>query len=204
MNAKSTNFTSPAYAGTLRDICAARDIDIQLGHDLVSLDPGRHAAVFARADAEPLTLKYDLIHVTPPQNAPDFLKASPLGNADGWVEVDKHTLVHVRYPDVFSLGDCSNLPTSKTGAAVREQAPVVAANLMATRLGVPLPKSYNGYTACPVVTGYGTLVMAEFDYSKEPTESFPIDQNKERYSMYAVKAYLLPQLYWHGMLRGRM
>jgi sulfide:quinone oxidoreductase len=204
MNAKPTNFTSPAYAGTFRDICAARDIDIQLGHDLVSLDPERHEAVFARTGAEPITLHYDLIHVTPPQYAPDFLKASPLGNAEGWVEVDKYTLVHVRYPDVFGLGDCSNLPTSKTGAAVREQAPVVAANLMASRRGLPLTGFYNGYTACPVVTGYGTLVMAEFDYSKEPTESFPIDQNKERYSMYAVKTYLLPQLYWHGMLRGRM
>ena len=210
MNAKPVNFTAPAYAGTFRALCARRDIAINLQHDLVALRPERREAVFATPEGERVE-RYDLIHVTPPQSAPDFLKRSPLGNAEGWVEVDKHTLQHVRHPDVFALGDCSNLPTSKTGAAIRSQAPVLVANLMAHRVAraaaaaqVALPAAYNGYTACPVVTGYGSLVMAEFDYSKEPAESMPFDQNQERYSMYALKTYLLPQLYWHGMLRGRM
>lgn len=204
MNAKPVNFTAPAYATTFREMCAERGIEINLGHDLVALRPDSREAVFARADGSELVMPYDLIHVTPPQSAPQFLKASPLANADGWVDVDKHTLAHTRYPNVFALGDCSSLPTSKTGAAIRKQAPVVAENLMAVRANQILPASYDGYTACPVVTGYGTLVMAEFDYSKEPNESFPFDQNRERYSMYALKAYALPQLYWHGMLRGRM
>jgi sulfide:quinone oxidoreductase len=210
MNAKPVNFTAPAYAGTFRELCARRGIAIHLQHDLVALRPERREAVFATPDGERVE-RYDLIHVTPPQSAPDFLKRSPLGNAEGWVEVDKHTLQHVRHPDVFALGDCSNLPTSKTGAAIRSQAPVLVANLMAHRVAQaagaaqgPLPAAYDGYTACPVVTGYGSLVMAEFDYSKEPAESMPFDQNQERYSMYALKTYLLPQLYWHGMLRGRM
>jgi len=204
MNAKPVNFTAPAYATTFREMCAERDIAIHLGHDLIALRPESHEAVFSRPNEADLTVPYDLIHVTPPQSAPDFLKASPLANADGWVDVDKHTLAHTRHPNVFALGDCSSLPTSKTGAAIRKQAPVVAENLMALRTGSALTASYDGYTACPVVTGYGSLVMAEFDYSKEPKESFPFDQNRERYSMYALKAYALPQAYWHGMLRGRM
>ncbi|MCC7053246.1 MAG: hypothetical protein IT355_08240 [Gemmatimonadaceae bacterium] len=118
--------------------------------------------------------------------------------------MDKETLQHARYNDVFGIGDCTNLPTSKTGAAIRSQAPALVANLMAFRRGEPLPNRYDGYTACPVVTGYGTLVMAEFDYTKQPAESMPFDQNRERYSMYALKTYALPQLYWHGMLRGRL
>jgi sulfide:quinone oxidoreductase len=203
MNAKPVNFTAPAYAATFREICAERDLEIRLGHDLVALDVPRKIATF-QTPTGAVTMNYDLIHVTPPQSAPDFLKRSPLANADGWVDVDKHTLRHVTYPDVFALGDCSSLPTSKTGAAIRKQAPVVARNLRAAREGLPLPASYDGYTACPVVTGYGSLVMAEFDYSKEPTESMPFDQNQERYSMYALKAYLLPQLYWHGMLKARL
>lgn len=204
MNAKPTNFTAPAYGVTLRKICDDRGIEIQLEHDLVELRPDAHEAVFRKSDGTDVVMHYDLIHVTPPQSAPDFLKKSPLANADGWVEVDKYTLAHVRYPDVFALGDNSSLPTSKTGAAVRGQTPVLVANLMAHRARHAMTASYDGYTACPVVTGYGKLIMAEFDYSKNPKESFPFDQNQERYSMYAFKAYALPRLYWHGMLRGRM
>ncbi len=204
MNAKPTNFTAPAYGVTLRRICEERGIEIQLEHDLVELRPDTREAVFRKSDGSDVVMHYDLIHVTPPQSAPDFLKTSPLANADGWVEVDKHTLAHVRYPDVFAIGDNSSLPTSKTGAAVRGQTPVLVANLMAHRARQAMTASYDGYTACPVVTGYGKLIMAEFDYSKNPKESFPFDQNMERYSMYALKAYALPRLYWHGMLRGRM
>jgi sulfide:quinone oxidoreductase len=204
MNAKPTNFTAPSYGATLRRICDERGIDIQLEHDLIALRPDVREAVFRRGDGSELVMHYDLMHVTPPQSAPDFLKRSPLANADGWVEVDKHTLAHVRYPDVFALGANSSLPTSKTGAAIRGQAPVLVENLMAHRAQRALTASYDGYTACPVVTGYGKLIMAEFDYSKQPKESFPFDQNQERYSMYALKAYALPRLYWHGMLRGRM
>jgi sulfide:quinone oxidoreductase len=203
-NAKPVNFTAPAYATTLRRICAERGIEIELEQDLVALRPEQREAVFRLKDGSEVVERYDLIHVTPPQSAPDFIKESPLANADGWVEVDKHTLEHVRYADVFALGDCSSLPTSKTGAAIRSQAPVLVDNLMALRQHRALTASYDGYTACPVVTGYGKLIMAEFDYSKNPKESFPFDQNQERYSMYALKAYALPRAYWHGMLKGRM
>ena len=96
-----------------------------------------------------------------------------------------------------------SLPTSKTGAAIRKQAPVLVRNLLAAMRGMPLPARYNGYTSCPLITGYGKLVMAEFDYDLKPQETLPFDQSKERLSMYLVKKYLLPQLYWRGMLRGR-
>ena len=136
-------------------------------------------------------------------SAPDFIRSGPLANADGWVDVDRDTLQHVRYPNVFSLGDASSLPTSKTGAAIRKQAPVLVKNLVAAILGRPLEGKYDGYTACPLVTGYGKLVMAEFDYNNEPRETFPFDQSKERWTMYQVKARLLPKLYWWGILKGR-
>ncbi len=148
--------------------------------------------------------RYDLLHVAPPQSAPDVVKASPLAGPGGWVEVDRATLQHVRYPNVFSLGDASSLPTSKTGAAVRGQAPVVVENLLAFLDGRLLPRRYDGYTACPLVTGYGKLVLAEFDYDGNPRETFPFDQSKERYSMYQLKRYGLPLLYWQGMMRGRV
>jgi len=117
---------------------------------------------------------------------------------------DKYTLQHTRYPNIFSLGDASSLPTSRTGAAIRKQAPVLVKNLVAAMRGKPLTARYDGYAACPIVTGYGRLIMAEFDYDGTPKESFPFDQSKERYSMYLLKAYGLPVIYWHGILKGRL
>ena len=101
------------------------------------------------------------------------------------------------------MGDASSLPTSKTGAAIRKQAPVLVANLLAHRAGRPLPARYDGYTSCPIVTRRGRMMLAEFDYDGNPSESFPFNQAKERYSMWLLKRYALPLLYWHGMLKGR-
>ena len=198
-------FSVPKYANSLNRVIARRGIETRYQHNLVELHPSNRQAVFERLDTgERVTLDYDMIHVTPPQSAPDFIKQSPLADEGGWVDVNKHTLQHNRFPNVFALGDASNLPTSKTGAAIRKQAPTLATNLMAAINGVPMPASYDGYTSCPLVTGYGRLILAEFDYDGNPKESFPFDQSRERYSMYVLKAYGLPEMYWHGMLRGRM
>lgn len=201
---KATLFTAPYYTPKLEEICRERDIKVTLEHDLQELRPEAREAVFRNLrSGEEIVLHYDMIHVTPPMSAPEFIRKSPLANADGWVDVDKDTLRHTRYPNVFALGDASSLPTSKTGAAIRKQAPVLVENLIAAMTSAPNGASYDGYTSCPLVTGYGKVIMAEFDYSKNPVETFPFDQRKERRSMYALKAHLLPTLYWHGMLRGR-
>ncbi len=197
-------FSVPKYAKTLNAVIARKGIDVRFRHDLTEIRPDAKEAVFTHLDTgETVVLPYSMIHVTPPQSAPDFVKNSPLADAAGWADVDKHTLQHVRYPNVFSLGDASSLPTSKTGAAIRKQAPVLVRNLLAAVDGRELPARYDGYAACPIVTGYGKLVMAEFDYTLTPRESFPFDQSKERLSMYLLKKHLLRPLYWHGILRGR-
>jgi sulfide:quinone oxidoreductase len=134
---------------------------------------------------------------------PSFIASSPLADKEGWVDVEPDTLRHRKFPNVFSLGDCANLPTSKTGAAIRKQAPVVVGNLAAAIAGKPFTRKYDGYTSCPVVTGIGKLVLAEFDYKKQPVETFPVDQSQERWSMWVLKRYFLPLMYWHGMLKGR-
>jgi sulfide:quinone oxidoreductase len=135
--------------------------------------------------------------------APDLVRNGPLASKAGWIDVDKATLQHVRFPNVFALGDASSLPTSKTGAGIRKQAPVLVDNLLAAMAGRPLTARYDGYTSCPLVTGYGKLILAEFDYEGTPRETFPFDQSKERRSMYILKKHVLPKLYWHGMMRGR-
>lgn len=192
------------YKEALEKLVDKRNIQTHFNRHLVEVRADEKVAVFEGADGEDrLELEYDMLHVTPPQSAPDFIKESPLSNADGWVEVDKYTTQHVRHPNVFSAGDCSSLPTSKTGAAVRKEVPVLVENLLAHRAGEKLAARYDGYASCPLVTGYGRLILAEFDYDGNPCETFPFNQAEERYSMYAMKAYALPEMYWHGMLKGR-
>ena len=203
-SAKEGIFPVAKYKASLQKVLARKKIDTRFQHDLKELRPDKKEAVFTHlGTGEEITMAYDIIHVTPPMSAPDFLKNSPLGNEAGWVDVHKDTMQHNTYANIFALGDCSNLPTSKTGAAIRKQAPVLVENLLNVMQGQVAEKAYDGYTSCPLVTGYGSLVLAEFDYDKQPAESFPFDQAQERYSMYALKAYGLPQMYWHGMLRGR-
>lgn len=192
------------YRAALEKVVARYGIKTDFYQELVEVRPDEKIAVFEhRQTGEKKEMEYEMLHVTPPQSAPDFLKKSPLGNEAGWVSVDKETMQHTKYPNIFSCGDASSLPTSKTGAAIRKQAPLLVKNLMAVMHGQALTGAYNGYTSCPLVTGYGSLILAEFDYDSQPAESFPFDQAQERYSMYALKAYGLPQMYWHGMLKGR-
>lgn len=140
--------------------------------------------------------------LTPPMSAPDFIKKSPLAHEAGWVGVDKYTMRHPRYPNVFSLGDASSLPASKTTAAVRQEAPTLAKNLPAAMRNESLGGRHDGYASCPLVAGYGKLIPAEFDYDLNPKETFPFNQAKERLNMYLLKKHVLPAPYWHGMLRG--
>jgi sulfide:quinone oxidoreductase len=192
------------YARTLRRVLQRKGVETLFRHNLLEVRPASREAVFEQLDTgERVTISYDLLHVVPPQSAPDVVKRSPLADAGGWVDVDRRSLRHRRWANVFGLGDASNLPTAKTAAAVRHQARIVVDNLVAALSGREPVAVYDGYTACPVVTGYGRLVMAEFDYDCQPRESFPFDQSKERYSMYLLKRHGLPLLYWHGMLRGR-
>ncbi len=198
-------FSVAKYAAALNKVIDRKKIDTRYKHNLVEIRPETKEAVFEHLDSGDLiTMPYNMIHVTPPQSAPDFIKRGPLANEAGWVDVDKHTLQHVRYPNIFSLGDASSLPTSKTGAAVRKQAPVLVANMVRATQGKALAPAYDGYAACPLVTGYGKLIMAEFDYDLKPQESFPFDQSKERLSMYLFKKYGLPAMYWHAIMQGRL
>ena len=197
-------FAVEKYRKTLDRVVERKQIQIHFQHNLVEIKPDARKAIFEHLDTkERVTVPYEMAHVTPPMSAPDVIKRSPLANAAGWVDVEKFTLQHPRFSNVFPIGDCSGLPTSKTGAAIRKQAPVLVKNLLAAMQGQPLQAKYNGYTSCPIVTGYGRLVLAEFDYEGKPQETFPFDQSKERLSMYLLKAYALPRLYWDGMLRGR-
>ncbi len=152
--------------------------------------------------AETVEKTFDMMHVVPPQSAPDFVRQSPLASTDGWVEVNPETLRHVRYGNVFSLGDVCSAPNAKTAAAVRKQAPVVAENVLAALDGKGPRTIYDGYGSCPLIVERGKVVLAEFGYGGKLLPTFPFDPRVPRRSGWIFKQKLLPYIYWDLMMKG--
>lgn len=156
-----------------------------------------------------IEMPFDLLHLAPPQTAPKFVKESVLVNEAGWLDVDINSLQHKKYLNIFGIGDVAALPTAKTGAAIRKQAPVVVDNILKLIKGKTADnKSYQGYSSCPLVTGYGKMVLAEFNYKNEFTPDPKLkmmligDSSKEHWRLWLLKKYMLPYLYWHKMMKG--
>ena len=175
--------------------------------NLIKVDGPARKAWFEVKDAEGnLSIEeksFDMLHVVPPQVAPDFIRHSPLADAAGWCEVDPHSLQQVRYPHIFALGDVCSTSNAKTAAAVRKQIVVVAENLLALRKQAPLPLKYDGYGSCPLTVEKGKVVLAEFGYGGRLLPTFALDPTVARRSAWFLKTTLLPWFYWNGMLKGR-
>lgn len=199
----------------LEEIYAERGIPVTMHHRVKSVDTEACKVTFERRPAqgangvELVTVEFDFLHIVPPMRAPRFVRESALalneatGKQSDWTPTDHATLVHKRFKNVFVAGDVADLPTSKTGAAVRMQAPVVAANLIAAMEKRGPDAAYDGYAACPFVTEYGKVLMAEFDYTKKPRPTLPLlDPGKEHRPGWILKRYILKPFYFELMLRG--
>jgi sulfide:quinone oxidoreductase len=221
------------FAKTLNHIIASRHIIFKPFYSPISIDGKAKTITFryntamagndcmtqknvklheeVQGDTE-MVMPYDMLHLAPPQTAPKFIQESPLAMADGpnkgWLEVDIHTLNHPKFLNVYGIGDSAALPTAKTGAAIRKQAPVVVEHIRAAEAHTTSPLRYEGYSSCPLVTGYGKMLLAEFKYDNvrdsDPLISTFVDTTKESWLMWILKKYGLPYLYWNQMLRGKM
>lgn len=200
-------FTVPPVDVRVKEMFAGRGISVNPSHVLVAIDAGAKRATY-RTPTGDVTLDYDFIHVVPPMRAPDAVINSPLPwrngvlAADGWIEADKATLRHPRFPNVFSVGDVAGVPRGKTAASVKWQVPVVVDNLVAETAGRTPAATYNGYTSCPMVTAYGKAMLIEFDYDGTLTPSFPfIAPLEELWVSWVIEEKGLKGAY-RAMLRG--
>lgn len=211
-------------AETLMKVVDRKDINLRFGHLLKKVDGEKQIAWYALADnhseynhkdievskdGDLVGIHFDMLHLAPPQTAPKFIQESPLVNAEKWLDVNQHTMQHNKYSNIFGLGDVAALPTAKTGAAVRKQVPIVVDNISLliehNKIGT---MSYNGYSSCPLVTDYGKMVLAEFDYESNFTPDPKLkqmlisDSSKEHWRLWILKKYILPYLYWNKMMKG--
>lgn len=178
------------------------DIELNLQSNLVAIDGPAKKAFFQQGENK-VEVDFDVIHVVPPQCAPEFISSSPCADSSGWFAVDKFTLRSDKYVNVFGLGDVTNAPNAKTAAAVRKQVPVVCENLLATIKDDELMAGYNGYGACPLTVEHGKVVLAEFGYGGKLLPSFPVDNTKPSRKAWFLKRHMMPFIYWQLMLKGR-
>ena len=176
--------------------------------EVLEVDAEAQAVVLGRlGGGRAERLPYDVLHVVPPQSAPDWLKRSSLPAPDdplGFVEVDTRTLRHARYPDVWSLGDAAATTNSKSGGALRKQTLALAKNLAAVLRGERPTTFYDGYAVCPFTVSRSTVVFAEFDdhYRLQPTIPFWRTLYRERRLAWVFDRHILPWAYWHLILKG--
>ena len=204
-NAGAALFGVAAYVPALMEYVEKYAIDLELESNLVAVDGPAKVATFRGKDGDE-QVEFDMLHVVPPQVAPDVVRNSVLAGAGGFVEVDQQTLRHTRFANVFGLGDACSAPNAKTAAAARKQAPVVAVNALKVLDGLEPTAAYDGYGSCPLTVERGKIVLAEFGYGGKLMPSFPswlIDGTKATRLSWVLKADALPWIYWNGMLKGR-
>lgn len=216
-------FGVPEYHDAIKAQFEARDMKWHYSHNLIKVDPVKKIATFDNfmqvqgawdEDLEEYAMEtkhnyvdvpFDFLHITPPMVAAEEIGSSPIGSPKGWVPVDKETLQHVKYKNVFALGDIAGIPMGKTGGSARKQYKVVVDNIITMMEGgdINANAKYGGYTVCPLITGLGTVMLAEFDWSGKPTPSFPLDPTQERWIWWLLKVYALKPMTQYGMLSGR-
>jgi sulfide:quinone oxidoreductase len=198
------------YVPALMSYIERYGIDLHFESTLVAVDGDAHIAIFEQKAADGTRRRvettFDMLHAVPPQVAPDFVRHSPLADVGGFIDVDRRTLRHTRFPNIYALGDVINTPNAKTAAAARKQAPVVAVNALAALDGREPEVGYDGYGSCPLTVERGRIVLAEFGYGGKLLPSFPqwiLDGSKPSRLGWILKDHVLPSVYWHGMLKGR-
>jgi sulfide:quinone oxidoreductase len=206
-NAGPVLFGVPFFAKALSKVVADYGIKTNFNHNLVAIDGPAKSATFEVTDSDGnkqrITKAFDMIHVTPPQSAPDFIKKSPLANAAGWIDVNPKSLQHNQFSNIFALGDAAATSNAKTAAAIRKQAPVVVDNILSLQNKTDIREGYDGYGSCPLTTSLSTVMLAEFSYDGKVTPSFPfLDPRKNRFIWWWGKTTGFPWLYWHLMIKG--
>lgn len=205
-NAGGVVFGVPTFVPPLMEYIKRYNAKLNFMHNLVKVDGPSKTATFevTAADGSKTVVerKFDMIHVVPPQVPPDFVANSPLANSAGWVDVDQHTMQHVKFANVFSLGDAGSMPNAKTTAAIRKQAPIVANNIVRMRKGMKPLAEYDGYGACPLTVEKGKVVLAEFSYGGKLAPTFPLNPAVPRRLNWMLKKHVFPALYWFGALKG--
>lgn len=186
------------------------NIPVNFKHSLSAIDIHARKATFDLDDGKKIVTDYDFIHVVPPMRAPDCIINSNLSSkiapyaSEGWLAVNKDTLQHLVYPNVFGAGDINGTPKGKTAATIKKSVPLIVDNLISVILGSTPTRVFDGYTSCPLLLRQGSALLIEFDYENNLTPSIPgVRPLTDSYFAWLMKTKLLKPAYI-AVIKGQL
>ena len=197
-------FTKPRASALLGDLLQSKGIEVEaeFAVEAVGTDKRNVSSYDGR------TLDYDLLVSIPTHVGSDAIRTSSLGDAMGFVPTDKHTLQSQAHPEIFAIGDATDLPASKAGAVAHFQAAVLIENLQRFIDGQELRPDFDGHANCFIETGHGKAMLIDFNYETEPLPGrFPLpglgpftlleESHTNHWGKLAFK-----WIYWNKLLTG--
>ncbi len=198
----------PDVDNAVKPLIEARGIRNHYHHTIKAVDVKGRVAIFEeeRPDGSTREVRkqYDLLHLVPGFRTPEPVRQGPLTREGigGQLSVDRETLQHTHYPNIFGIGDGAATGAAKTAATIRKQAPVVVANMIDMALDREPVAKYDGASGCPLLTRYGRCMMFEFDYEGNLVNEWIYNSTRETRMWWHFKVHGLKRLYRHAMLNG--
>lgn len=198
-------FTKPIASKVLGKMLAARNIEVVADFALEQVDGGRR--LIQSYDGR--QLDYDLLVSVPLHAGSELISRSGMGDAAGWFPTHRNTLQGRQLPNVFALGDATDLPSSKAGSVAHFQGEALFENVHRYLAGQPLVPSFDGHSNCFIETGFGKAMLIDFNYDTEPLPGrFPLpglgplrlleESEANHWAKLAFK-----WVYWNVLLEGR-
>jgi sulfide:quinone oxidoreductase len=157
-------FTKPRASALLGDMFAKRGIELIADFNLAEVDGARRVLKAFDGREQP----YDLLVTVPLHGGAAAIARSQMGDAGGWLPTHKHTLQSTQFPEVFAIGDATDLAASKAGAVAHFQSEVLFENVLRAIDGRELEPGFDGHSNCFIETGHGKAMLIDFNYTTEP------------------------------------
>ena len=197
-------FTKPKAAKKLSHLLTDKGIKVETDFAVERID-GEAKKLICYDGRE---VPFDLLVTTPTNMGAEVIRDSGLGDDLDFVPTQKHTLQSLKYPDVFILGDATNVPTSKAGSVAHFEAEALSENLLRYIAGKPLLEDFDGHANCFIESGNGKALLIDFNYEIEPHEGgFPFAFGPmkllEESRMNHLGKLAFRHVYWNILMRGR-
>jgi sulfide:quinone oxidoreductase len=197
-------FTKPVASDHFAGLLAEKEISLVTEFNVGEVDGG--AGVLSAYDGR--SLDFDLLVTVPLHGGAEYVERSQgLGDALGFVPTDKATLQSTVAPNVFALGDATDLPTSKAGSVTHFEADILTENVVRLLAHDELVADYDGHANCFIETGFHKALLIDFNYETEPLPGhfptvFGLPLLRESRFNHLGKL-MFEWVYWHALLPGR-
>lgn len=166
-------------------------------HNLFEINPENKVAIFEKYSQldtknEKIEMAYDFIHITPPMKEHNEITTSPLGSLKDQTLMNKETLQHVKFKNVWAIESSS----------VSAKHKVLVDNIISHMQNKNSSSKYTGYKAESFITNMGTAMLAEYDWSMKQQPSFPLNPMQARWIWWLMELYICKTTTISGMMKG--